>query len=244
MHVRLLVAKERKEKLDIRIEVLRHSTLFSCLSSEQLSEITPLAEEHRFAKGEFIFHEGDPPNFLYVIASGKVKQFKVSASGRSFTAAIMASGDPLNAVAMFGARTFFVSAQAMTETTVLRIGRKDFLAYVDKYPIVATTLVSLAGRVLNSAWERLTDFAGEMACQRVFNVLYMLFFKFGDAVPTTREEIADMAGTTTETTIRVLGRLKKLGIIDSGRCRITILNEARLREVCGTSYLIREEHRE
>ena len=233
------------ERVETKIALLKRSTLFSCLNEKELKGIAPLAGFRYFDKGDFIFHEGDFPRCLYVVSSGKVKQFKLSASGRAFTTAMMSSGDPLNAVAIFGARAHFVSAQALNKTVVLCIARKDFLAFVNKYPIVGTKLIPLLGKVLNSAWERLTDFAGEAVCQRVFNVLYMLYFKFGDAVPATREEIADMAGTTPETTVRVLSTLKRQGIIDPGRGRIMIRNPMRLREMSGSSYLIwHDEERE
>ena len=229
------------ERSDVKIEILRRSTLFSCLDPCALREIAPRADFRHFDRGEFIFHEGDPPKFLYIVGSGKVKQFKLSASGRAFTTAMMSSGDPLNAVAIFGAKAHFVSAQALNKTVTLCLAREDFVAFVDKYPIVSLRLIPLLGKVLNSAWERLTDFAGEMVCQRVFNVLYMLYFKFGDAIPVTREEIADMAGTTPETTVRVLSRLKGLGVIDPRRGKILILDATRLREMGGCSYPISHE---
>jgi CRP/FNR family transcriptional regulator, nitrogen oxide reductase regulator len=233
--------KNRSAKVDLKAEILKHSTLFCCLGNEEIEELSRVARFRRFTKDEFIFHQGDPPNFLYVIGSGKVKQFKQSVSGKVFTTAIMSSGDPLNAVALYGAKSYFVSAQAMNETTALSISRPDFLSFVGKYPIVTERLVSLLGRVLNSAWERLTDFVGEMVCQRIFNILYMLYYKFGDAVPVTKEELADMAGTTTETAIRVLGKLKRLGIVASGRGQVRILSRARLRNVSNRSYLIHQQ---
>jgi CRP-like cAMP-binding protein len=228
-------------RLDLKIEILRRSTLFSCLDAEDLEELTAVASFRHYGRDEFIFRQGDPPTFLYLVGSGKVKQFKISNSGRTFTASIMSSGDPLNAVALFGARAFFVSAQAMAETTVLTIPRHEFLSFVSRYPVVTASLVYLLGRVINSAWERLTDFAGEMTHQRVFNMLYMLYRKFGATIPVTREEIADMTGTTTETAIRVLSRLKALHVIDSRRGRIIVLDEPKMRELSQCSYLIKEE---
>ena len=150
----------------------------------------------------------------------------------------MSPGDALNAVAVFSSKTHFVSAQVLDETTTLYLTRSDFLSAAAKHPVVTSSLIALLGRVLNSAWERLTDFAGADAGRRVFNVLYMLYFKFGETVPVTRYEIADMAGTTPETTIRVLSGLTKIGAIDSRRGQITILNELKLREFGERSYFI------
>lgn len=224
--------------LNAKVSTLKHSPYFSYLEDRQIKEIASRANVRQFKKGDFLFHEGDPANFLYIISSGKVKQFKMSLTGRAFTTAIMSSGDPLNAVAMFGGGPYFVSAQAIEETTVLSIAKEVFLAFVNRYPIIAIKFISILGRVLNSAYERLTDLAGETAGQRVFNVLYMLHFKFGDHIPMTREEIAEMAGTTTETTIRVLSKLKSLGIIESKRGRIVMINKDKFRDISRSSYLI------
>jgi CRP/FNR family transcriptional regulator len=225
-------------KIDLKIEALRGSWLFSDMDAEELREIASLAAFRRFRKGELILCQGDPPNFLYVITSGKVKQFKTCPSGKAFTTAINAPGDPLNVTALFGAGEHFVTIQAISDTNTLFLSSRDFLAYVEKHPIIMQRVLYTASLMINSAYERLSDFAGETAAQRVLNVLFMLFFKFGDAVSFTREEIADVAGTTAETTIRVLGKLKAEGIIRSRRGGIDVLDKEKLRDVCRRSYLI------
>jgi CRP-like cAMP-binding protein len=126
----------------------------------------------------------------------------------------------------------------MNETSVLSVPRKEFLSFVKKYPALTMRIIPILGGVINSTYERLADFVGDTVHQRVLNVLYLLYSKFGTILPVTREEIADMAGTTTETAIRALSRLRDLGIIDSRRGRIGILDEAKLRDVSRRSYLI------
>ena len=86
----------------------------------------------------------------------------------------------------------------------------------------------LGGR-LRDAQRRLKDLAGERVEQRLAQTLLMLSAKLGPTLPFTRQEIADMAGTTTETAIRVMSRLKQGKIIRSVRGRIIILDESKLR---------------
>ncbi|MFC1892585.1 Crp/Fnr family transcriptional regulator [Chloroflexota bacterium] len=86
----------------------------------------------------------------------------------------------------------------------------------------------MGGR-LRDAQGRLRDFAGERAEQRLASVLLMLTAKLGTTLPFTRQEIADMVGITTETTIRVLSTLKERGLIRSTRGTVTILDEQKLR---------------
>ena len=90
-------------------------------------------------------------------------------------------------------------------------------------------IISVLGGRLRDAQSRLKDLAGERVEQRLARTLLMLSFKLGSTLPFTRQEIADMAGTTTETAIRFMSRLKDGGIIRSTRGKIIILNETKLR---------------
>jgi CRP/FNR family transcriptional regulator, cyclic AMP receptor protein len=225
-------------KLDLRIETLKQSWVFSDLSADKIAEIAVVAGLRRFARGEIIFNQGDPPNTLYVIGSGMVKQFKTCSSGRTFTTVINSSGDPLNVSALFSGKRHFVTTQAITDTTTVAIPQKDFMVYVENHPTIMLRILQVMGRIINSAYERLSDLAGATAAQRVLNVIFMLYFKFGATIAFTREEIADFAGTTPETTTRVLADLKSEGIIRSRRGGLEILDDQRLRSICHSSYLI------
>lgn len=172
--------------MDLRIETLKRSWLFCDLPPDELREMTASAVFRRFRKGELIFRQGDPPQFLYVIGSGKVKQFKTCSSGRGFTTVVNSCGDPLNVAAFFGVEAHFVTTQAMSDTRALSIAKKEFFSFIERHPVVMTRILHAMGLIINSAYERLSDLAGETASQRVLNVLYMLHYKFGDTVPFTR----------------------------------------------------------
>ena len=90
-------------------------------------------------------------------------------------------------------------------------------------------IIGVLGGRLREAQGRLSDFAGERVEQRLARTLLMLSSKLGSSLPFTKQEIADMAGTTTETAIRVMSRLKQGGIIRSARGKVIILDEAKLR---------------
>ena len=84
------------------------------------------------------------------------------------------------------------------------------------------------GKGLDSEYERILDLIGETVEQRLCNFLFSLSVKFGTTLSLTREELGDLAGTTTETAIRVLSRLKAADIISSSRGKIIILNQTKL----------------
>jgi len=90
-------------------------------------------------------------------------------------------------------------------------------------------IISVLGGRLRDAQGRLRDLAGERVEQRLARTLLMLSVKLGSTLPFTRQEIADMAGTTTETAIRLMSNLKDRGIIRSTRGKVVILDETKLK---------------
>ncbi len=210
-------------------EILKHSSIFSSLNDDELSELANLAIEKSFMPNEFIFWDGDAPEWFYIVTEGKVKVIKHSSLGKEFIIAFFGSGKMFGEVAVFENKPYPASAQTVTETKVIGIKREDFLSFLVNRPQVALKIISvLAGR-LRDAQGRLRDLAGERVEQRLASVLLMLSAKLGLTLPFTRQEIADMVGTTTETAIRIMSHLKDRGIIRSVRGTVIILDEEKLR---------------
>ena len=210
-------------------QLLKRSFIFSGSSEEELAELTGLAARRSFATGEFVFWEGDAPDSFYIVIEGRVKVLKHSSLGKEFIIAFFGPGEMFGEVAVFQDRPYPASAQAAADTKVLRIRREDFLSFVAQRPQVVLRIISVLGERLRDAQGRLKDLAGERVEQRLAHTLLMLSAKLGATLPFTRQEIADMAGTTTETAIRFISRLKDGGIIRSARGRITILDKTKLR---------------
>jgi len=210
-------------------QILRRSSIFSSLNDDESSELAELTIERSFMPNEFIFWDGDAPEWFYIIAEGKVKVLKHSSLGKEFIIAFFGSGEMFGEVAVFENKPYPASAQAMVETKVVGIKREAILSFLANRPQVALRIINvLAGR-LRDAQGRLRDLAGERVEQRLASVLLMLSSKLGPTLSFTRQEIADMVGTTTETAIRVMSHLKDRGIIRSVRGKVTILDEEKLR---------------
>jgi CRP/FNR family transcriptional regulator len=209
--------------------ILKESFIFSSLKDDELAELAKLAIERSFVPDESIFWDGDAPEWFYIIAEGRVKVVKHSSLGKEFIIAFFGSGEMFGEVAVFEDKPYPASAQAVAETKVLGIKRKDFLSFLAQRPGVALRIISVLGGRLRDAQSRLKDLAGERVEQRLARTLLMLSAKLGSTLPFTRQEVADMAGTTTETAIRFMSRLKDGGIIRSTRGKIIILNETKLR---------------
>jgi len=210
------------------IEFFKQSPIFASLDEDELKKIAGLATPRHFKKGEFIILEGDTPPSFYIIQEGRVKVFKQSSSGKDFIIGAFHRGDTFGEVAVFDGKPCPASAQAMDETTVLTIRREEFLSCVTQNPTIAMKIIGIIGERVKSAHARLRDLAADRVEQRLAKVLLMLSSKYGPTLPFTKQEIADLTGTTTETAIRVMSRLKDSGIIRSTRGETVILDEAKL----------------
>jgi len=199
------------------------------LNEDELSELASLAIERSFKPGEFVFWDGDAPGWFYMVAGGRVKVLKHSSLGREFVIAFFSPGEMFGEVAVFENKPYPASAQAVAETEVLGVKREDLLSFLAHRPEVALRIINVLGGRLRDAQGRLRDIAGERVEQRLARTLLMLSSKLGHTLPFTRQEIADMAGTTIETTIRVMSRLRDGGIIRSVRGKTVILDEAKLK---------------
>ena len=210
-------------------QILMSSSVFSSLNDDELGELADLSIEYSFVPNEYIFWDGDAPDWFYIIAEGKVKVLKHSSLGKEFIIAFFGSGEMFGEVAVLENKSYPASAQAVVETRVVGIKRDKFSSFLANRPQVALKIINvLAGR-LRDAQSRLRDLAGERVEQRLASVLLMLSAKLGLTLPFTRQEIAEMVGTTTETAIRVMSHLKERGIIRSFRGKVIILDVEKLR---------------
>lgn len=212
-----------------KAEALKQSLIFSSLEEDELAELAGLAMERSFPSGEFVFWEGDAPDWFYMVAEGKVKVLKHSSLGKDFIIAFFGPGEMFGEVAVLENKPYPASAQAVDETRVLGIRRHDLISFLAHRPEVALRIIGILGGRLRDAQGRLGDLAGERVEQRIARTLLMLSSKLGSTLPFTRQDIADMAGTTTETAIRVVSYLKDRQIVRSARGKIIILDEVKLR---------------
>ena len=99
--------------------ILKRSLVFSSLNDGELSELTKLTIERSFKTGEFVFWEGDAPDYFYIVVDGRIKIVKHSSLGKEFIIAFFGPGEMFGEVAVFEDKPYPASAQAVTETKVL-----------------------------------------------------------------------------------------------------------------------------
>ena len=144
--------------------------------------------------------------------------------------AVMSAGDVIGEVAVFDGGPYPATAQGMGNGTILKISRRDFISLFKKYPSVALEIIGDLGRKLRGAMNVARELRGERVEGRIAMVLLKLARKLGTPVDGgvdlsihfTRQDIADMVGSTIETTIRVISRFKKEGIVRDSKGKMTL----------------------
>ena len=218
----------QKGSIKDNIEVYRQSSCFANLTKDKLKEIAGLSTSCDFKRGELIFNQEEIPLFFYIIKEGRVKLFRQSAVGKNLTVGVQGRGETVHSAVLFDGTPRWASAQAMDAVTVLGISREEFLLFVARNPIVAMNFICVMAEQVHRAYGRLLDMVVDRVDQRLVKILYMLSSKFGNTLNFTAEEIADLAGTTIETTFRVMSQLRNSGIIHTARGKIVILDETML----------------
>lgn len=204
-----------------KLQLLKSTGIFSSLSPQELTEVSDHFTEEPFEKDDYIFTEGDAPAWFCVVKEGNIKMVKHSPSGREMIISVMKAGDAIGEVAVFDGGSYPATAQGMGKGAVLKMPRRDFMIILKRYPSIALEIIGDLGRKLRAAFNVARELSGERVEGRIARVLLKLAGKLGTPhegkvmlnMTVTRQEIADMVGSTIETTIRVISRFKKQGIV-------------------------------
>lgn len=200
---------------------LKRTAYFSKLSEAELAEISQLFSETSYAKGQIIFSEGDPSNWLFIVKEGNVKIVKFSVEGKASILQILGPGDVLGEVAVFDRGPYPASALAMADVTILKLRSADFSRCLNKYPHIAIETVFILAKRLRHTTEIIRGLGSERVEKRIAKIISKLASEKGGQIAgealvniaLTRQDIAEMAGTTVETAIRVLSKFSKEGAI-------------------------------
>jgi CRP-like cAMP-binding protein len=223
-----------------KLNIVRTVPLFGALPGRDLASVAELLGERCYAKDDYIFFEGDPPEALYIVWTGRVKLLRHSREGRDVVLDVIGPNRLLGEMSVFEGAPYDSTAQAMEPTALISIARQDFLTLLRRFPRLSLTVIAELGRRLRSA----SDLVHSLAVERVARRIARVLLKMADAagvpaaeggtlidVTLTRQDVADMAGTTVETTIRTMSRFRQDGLIVTKRGRVIILDRARLQDL-------------
>jgi CRP/FNR family transcriptional regulator, nitrogen oxide reductase regulator len=218
------------------IPYLRESILFRGMDDESLLEVVRAGRLRRVKNDGFFFHQGDPARVLYVLVDGRVKFTQVTAEGHQVLVRVSGPGEVFGAVAALGDAVHPATAQAHADSAALGWTSEVISGLMERFPKMALNVVRfLAGRV-KEFQDRYRELATERVERRVAHALLRLADQIGRLVDDgilidltlSRQDIAEMTGTTIFTVSRILSGWEAQGIIESGRERVIVRKQADL----------------
>jgi CRP-like cAMP-binding protein len=188
----------------------------------ELKNLKAQGVKRKFGKGEYLWNESDEADTVFLVEKGRVNMNIQSAEGSSALVHFCTAAQSFCPAAAITGKPFPCTAQAATEVSVVAVPRSAFLKLFNQLPSLAKNLLhQMAPMICES--HRHQALAASPVKARLADLLSRLNGKYeGRNLPFTRQELANMSGTTVETTIRTLSEWEKSGVIQSSRGSIHI----------------------
>lgn len=215
-------------------------SLFNALTPSEIKEIYPYITKVSFKKKDVIFSEGDPSDWFYIVLNGKVKITKLSQEGKEIILEIISPMDFFGGLAVIKGFPYPANAIAMEDTELLKISRSNLMRILDRFPNLMYCMALQLSDRMKESHETLKNIALERVEARIASLLLKLADKTGKEtedgllinMKLTKQDIAEMVGTTVETSIRTMSKFKRLGMISEKEGKIIIKDIKKLKNIC------------
>jgi CRP-like cAMP-binding protein len=218
------------------ISVLRKTRLLTSLPDNVLMELAGQSKMALAQRTEIIWLHGKQADFFGVVGTGFVKMTRPTTHGQDITTELMGPGQIFGLLGVVDGHGCPQAAKAVSDTWFLKVPKQAIRPILGSHHELNQVLVDRTSGRLRRAFDRIARMTTGMVEDRIASVILLLCESYaveeGDVIhldiPLTRQDIAEMAGTTVESTIRVMSRWQKDGIVESTRKRLSILEMSRL----------------
>jgi CRP/FNR family transcriptional regulator len=220
-------------------ELLRQTTIFRRITADDRQRLAAVATVKRYDKGVMLFSEGDDSEQLFTVLSGRVKVFKTTPRGTDVILELFGPGDPVGAVAVYESRPYPASAVTLEPVSCLTIPRQVFFALLESRPTLVRGLLTGLTHRLVELTNRLAELSGGRIEARLARFFLKLAADMGQPRPDgtfiplalSRQELADMIGTTIETSIRIMSRWGKDDLIRTEKDGFVVVDRDALQSI-------------
>ncbi len=225
--------------LDYRLKIIGRLPFFKHLPPAAIKDINLRFHDRSYKAGHAVYFEGDTAEHLFLVAMGRVKLIRDTSSGHEVLLDILHGGEYFGNLKGLGAPLYNETAITYADCCILQISSQDFEAILRRYPDVTLKLLSAVGKRLEESRERLAQLSTYTVEQRIAAALLRLAERGGETreesvliqLPLSRQDLAAMTGTTTETVSRVMSRFTKEGLVQSGRKWVAVADKKGLEEL-------------
>ncbi|WP_230396522.1 Crp/Fnr family transcriptional regulator [Streptomyces blattellae] len=215
--------------------------IFRDLSAAEMDAIATAAPMKTYSAGELLYSPSQPSEVLFILKKGRVRIFRVSADGRALTCAIISPGTIFGEMVLLGQRMYDNFAEALDDVTVCVMSRVDVHRFLLSDARISARITEILGRRLTDLEQRLSDSVFKSVPQRIATTLLTLAAETrprvlgarSPQIALTHQQIAALAGTSRETTTKVLRDFADQHLIRLARGRITVLAPDRLSDHAG-----------
>lgn len=231
---------EREKRLrNITLAEAAEIDLFKDISEKDLDRLFRHAERKKLQAGEFFFLQGDPAEKMFLLAEGRVKLTQTGPAGQQVLIRMIKPFEIFALVAMISKGGYLVSAQAAVDSEALYWRRSDLMPFVLQVPRLSLNAIRIIAEQLGEIQERYRQATTERVEQRLAHTLLRLASEAGKYVdegiqidlPLTRQELAEMSGTTLYTASRTLNQWQEQGIVIARRRRLIVRDTQGLEEI-------------
>jgi CRP-like cAMP-binding protein len=214
-------------------EIVRKVTVFRDATDDDIRAVAKLGIPRAVEEGGYFFFQGEPADHLYILLTGRAKLLQISTDGQQVNLRTLTPSQLFGAVgAVDRSANYPACAQALEDSSALAIRSDAFHRLLEERPHLSFGLMQLMTGYIQEIQNRYREMVTEKVEQRIARVLIRLAGQSGKRVdhgvlidlPFSRQDLAEMAGTTLYTVSRNLSAWEKQGWIETGRERVTIRN--------------------
>jgi CRP-like cAMP-binding protein len=214
------------------IQHLAHSPPFQGLHTAGLETVMQFSQRRRVERAAFFYHQGDPATAFYLLTEGEAKLTQVTPEGHQMLVRFAGPGECFGGIAALKDAVYTLSVQAVEDCVALAWDGGSLARIMERYPRVALSVLDLVEGHYKRLLDRYQQLVTERVERRVARSLLRLARQAGQKVesgvliglPLSREDLAEMTGTTLYTVSRILSRWEQQGLVEAGRGRVLICN--------------------
>lgn len=216
--------------------LVAHLPLFAGLTDTDLDAILREARSMRVPKNHAVFEQGEPADDVFVLLHGHVRATKATPDGQQIVVRYVTPGEVFGVAVALGMDQYPATATAVDDSVVLVWPAAKWPSLVARYPVLATNTLQAVGSRLQESHQRVIEMSTQQVERRIAHALLRLVQQSGRKVeggieidfPISRQDIAEMTGTTLHTVSRTLSAWEQLGLVEGGRQRIKVCDPHRL----------------